>query len=231
MKKVLGIAFLALVVAVPAMAANSLTVNGTAALEGSYGLSVNIDGANNTTDAYVVSDHPANETLYRFSFRLNPGTLSMDASGQARFFVIGNIRKPTPDKNFFFVYLMLGQDGWWHLQANARQDDGTFQPWQTTVKVCSVNAGASVPCSTFTNIQITYEWAAASAPGANDGYLKVYRDGGSTPIRTFSNMDNDTQSIESAWFGAIWMANNTQGAAANGSYYFDSFESYRSVQP
>jgi hypothetical protein len=233
MKKlaILFVAVVALAVAAPAMAANSVTVTGQAALEGNYGLQVNLDGANNTGDAYVVTNHPTTEGTFRFSFRIHPGTLNMNASSGFRYFIIGDIRKSTPDRNFFFIYLMKQVNGWWGVQANARQDNGAFPAWQTPVNLCQAT-GATLPCSVYdgVGVELTYEWQKASAPGANDGFLKVYRDG--NLARTFSNLDNDTQDVDSAWFGAIFMTGggqNGDGTQASGAYYFDDFASYRTL--
>ena len=214
--------------AAPAMAANSLTVTAGAALEGDFGLSVNIDGADNNDDAYVVTAHPSGETTYNFSFRVYPGTLNMDASAALRYFVMGNIRKATPDRNFMFIYMMKQADGWWSLQANARQDNGAFQPWQVPVKICNPSAGSAIPCSTIDYVEFRYEWSASTGPGANNGQLLVYRDG--ILARTFSGLDNDTHTVEEAWFGAVFMANpthNSPGVQASGSYFFDEFVSLR----
>ncbi len=226
MKKIGFLVALVALVAVPGMAANSLSVTGAAALEGNYGLQVNIDPANNTTDAYVVTDHPDHETTYNVEFRIHPGTLSMNTTNAFRFFVIGDIRKETPDRNFFFVYILKTQDGWWRVQANARNDNGAFPPWQNSVALCS-DPGGSLPCSGVSYVTIRLEWQASTGPGANNGSMKIYRDG--VLARTFSNLDNDTQSVGASWWGAIFMTNGGQNGPtpATGHYYFDSFVSTR----
>lgn len=218
-------------VATSAMAANSIAVTGAAALEGSFGLGVTLDPASNLNDTYVSTQHPNGETIYRFGFLVHPGTLTMDASAGFRFFVMGNVRKATPDRNFFFVYMLRTADGWWRVQANARNDNGSFPAWQASVAICGVNPGSVVPCATTPSVHIMYEWKASSASGANDGFLRVYREG--VLVRTFSNLDNDTQTVEEAWFGAIFMANGTHNGPtpASGTYNFDSFESYRDLMP
>lgn len=216
--------------AVPAMAANSVAVTNAAALEGNFGLAVDITGGSNLTDAYVVTAHPDGETTYNFSFRLHPGTLNMDAAAAARSFIIGNVRKLTPNRNFLFVYLMEQRNGWWGVQANARNDNGAFPAWQTPVNVCNPSPSSAVPCSSIdgTGVEIRYEWGAATAPGANNGFFRVYRNG--VLARTFANLDNDLQTIEEAWWGAIFMGGGTQNSPstqADGTYYFDSYESTR----
>ncbi len=214
--------------AAPAKAANTLTVTGAAALEGSFGLSINIDGASNLNDTYVVTSHPTGETTYNIEFRVAPGSLTMDASAGLKFFLLGDIRKATPDRNFYFIYMMKQMDGWWSLQANTRQDNGSFPAWQVPVKICHPTNPALLCSSIGTDgVLFRYEWVASTGPGMNNGSLKVYRDG--ILARTFSGLDNDTQTVEEGWFGAIFMSNGTHngGAAANGSMFFDSFVSTR----
>jgi len=242
MKKLMVVIAVAAIVSFTgtAMAANNLTVNGTAALEGSYGLSVNIDGTDNLGDAYVVSDHPANETLYRFKFLLNPGTFQMDVGAAPyRYLLMGDgfSAGGTPP-HFLFVWLMETSSGLWRLQANARLDAGGFQEWDLALPLCD-QAGGAIDCSTIGPIPIQVEWAAATSPGANNGYIKVGRswDGGVTFTNYIdvTGMDNDEYDIDAAWFGAIFMANathnNPSGANGAGSFYFDGFESYRSTAP
>lgn len=229
--------------AVPAFAANQLLVTSTAALPGSVpqpgvtcsgdgqpgpcGLEVVIDDFANTNDTYVVTSHPNAEATYNFSFDIYPNTLDMDTSSAFKYFVIGNIKKTlggAVPRSFFFVYILQTRDNWYGVQANARQDTGAFAPWPLLISLCGPD-GSSLPCSSIEKVNIRYEWAAATAPGANDGFLKMYRN--DVLVRTISGLNNDEQTIDEAWFGAIWMANNTQGAAANGSFYFDNFVSTR----
>lgn len=229
MRRILVTLAALVLLAAPALADNLLDVSTTAALEGTYGLGIVIQGGDNLTDTYVVSEHPEGETTYNFSFRIHPGTLNMDATNAFRSFVIGNVRKATPDRNFLLIYLMKGRDGWWSVQANTRRDNGTFPPWQNPVPICHPSPTSVVPCSSIASgVEIRYEWAAATSSGANNGFLRVYRDG--NLARSFLNLDNDTQTVESAWFGAIFMANGSQNSVAtqaNGTFYFDSFVSAR----
>lgn len=226
--------------ALPAAAANQLLVTSAAALPGSVaqpgvtcsgdgqpgpcGLEVVVDGGANTNDVYVVSSHPNAETTYNFSFYIDPNDIVLDSK---KYFAIGNIRKTdAPNRNFFFVFLRKsGQGGhYWEIQVNARRDNNTFPAWQQAVKICG-DATTPIPCDTVGPQEFRVEWAAASGPGANDGTLRVYKNG--LIKQEWTGLDNDTITIDEAWFGAIWMANNTQGANCDGSYYFDTFTSTR----
>jgi hypothetical protein len=226
--------------AVPAFAANQLLVTSAAALPGSVaqpgvncsgdgqpgpcGLEVVIDDYDNVNDTYVVTSHPNAETTYNFSFYIDPNDIFLQSK---KYIAIGNLRKTNlPNRNFFFVYLRKSGSGghYWEIQTNARLDNGAFPAWHVPVKICG-DATTTIPCDTVGPQEFRIEWAAATAPGANDGFLRVYKNG---TVRTeWTGLDNDTLDIDEAWFGAIWMANNTQGVAANGSFYFDTFTSTR----
>jgi hypothetical protein len=224
--------------AVPAFAANQLLVTSAAALPGSVaqpgvncsgdgqpgpcGLEVVIDDNANTNDTYVVTSHPNAETTYNVSFYIDPNDIFLQAK---KFFAIGNIKKTDPPlRNFFLIYLRKSGSGghYWELQTNARDDNGNFMPWQTAVKICG-DATTTIPCDTVGPQEFRFEWAAA--PGANDGFLRIYKNG-SLKVE-WTGINNDTITIDEASFGAIWMANNDQGVAANGSFYFDTFTSTR----
>ena len=229
-----------LVIGVPAFAANELKVTSAAALTGSVpqpgvtcsgdgqpgpcGLEVVIDDNANTNDTYVVTSHPNAEKTYNFSFYIDPNDIFLASK---KFFNIGNLRKTNaPNRNFFFVALRKSGSGghYWEIQTNARVDDGTFPVWLQPVKICG-DSTTTIPCDTVGPQEFRIEWAAATAPGANDGFLRVYKNG--SIRQEWTGLNNDTYDIDEAWFGAIWMANNYQGAAANGSFYFDTFTSTR----
>ena len=205
-----------------AFAANSLDVNANAALQGSFGLEVLIDGADNLGEAYVVSDHPVTETTYNFKFLIDPTNLTAAAE---RFFIMGSIKKTDPPvRNFLLIYLRRSGNGqFWEIQSNVRDDSNSFQAWQAPIKICG-DAGTAIPCTSVAPVEFEFQWQAASAPGANDGSLRILKNG--TVRVEFLNIDNDAQTIDEALFGAIFMSNATQGNAA-GSYYFDEFVSTR----
>jgi hypothetical protein len=67
------------------------------------------------------------------------------------------------------------------------------------------------------------EWRAATASGANDGYLTLWIDG--TQQANLSTIDNDTWRVDRARLGAL----SSLDAGTSGTYYFDAFESRRST--
>ena len=91
MKKLLGFAVLLALVAMPASAASSLAVNPAAAMNGTnFGLQVNVDNGAGSNDAYVLSDHPVDEShiLFRFWIKPMPG-FSLSQTANSNFIRIG----------------------------------------------------------------------------------------------------------------------------------------------
>ncbi len=224
MKKVSLLVALAALVAVPAMAANTLAVTGAAALEGNYGLAVTHDGS--TNDVYVSSTHPNAEPTYNFSFIIYPGTLASPLT--VADYSIGFVKSTTGTKKWFIPIYLRRQNAFWTIQTNVRQDNNSFAPWQTAVKVCG-DASTTIPCTDpfYTDgVEFEFRYTAASAPGANDGTLEVYKDG--TLRKTFSGLDTDQRLVDEIRWGAIFQGDTNNHPPGNGgTYYFDSFVSTR----
>ena len=82
-------AFGLLVASSAAWGAAGVTVNGTAAMNGtSFGMSVNLDGT--ATNAFVVSQHPTDETHFLFRFFINPGTVNITPGTALRIGAVGD---------------------------------------------------------------------------------------------------------------------------------------------
>jgi hypothetical protein len=182
-----------------------------------------IDGpSNNGNPVYVASEHPNAEATYNFSFWIFPNYITMDPTGE---FVIGvGRREGTGTRNIFFVYMRKTSNGlYWTVQSNAREDNGLFQSWKSPVKICGVPS-TSIPCATTGPIEFAFEWGAATAPGAGDGYWRVYKNG--SLKKEWAALDNDTFRVDETRFGALFMQNHSVGNTT-GSYYFDTFSSNR----
>ena len=67
------------------------------------------------------------------------------------------------------------------------------------------------------------DWKAATAAGANNGYLTFWIDG--TQQANLTGVDNDTRRIESVRLGLV----NGVPSGLNATFYFDGFESRRST--
>lgn len=203
-----------LLAAGPALAVNELDVTNAAAQNGTtWGLAIEIDGS--TNNVFVESAHPTDETHYLIRFWLDPEVLSLDENSAVRFGGIG-------DDNATFgqhVLLFLRRDNpgsvnQYLLNAWGRSDTGNY------VFMGSLFFG--FPTNPLPR-QIEVEWTAASAPGANDGSLRVTRVGG--PQFIVNSMDTDQINVDNIRIGAL--AGSGASAAAPSALYFDEFESYR----
>ena len=67
------------------------------------------------------------------------------------------------------------------------------------------------------------DWRASSAAGANNGGLTLWIDG--VQQANISNVDNDTRRVDRARLGAVTGVD----VGTLGTYFFDAFESRRSI--
>jgi hypothetical protein len=220
MKKVLiCLAALACIAVPAAQAATSISVVGAAALEGSFGMRAHFDGT--TSAAYVQDNSPNNEKNYFFSFKLRRDALTMTPSvlnvtnhTQQLFTAFNTESSPTGANIAIRVNIFSNQTGAgqpFAIHAFPRLDDGSFD--------------TRLAVNTLSGIhQYTIEWHASSAPGANDGSMKFYRD--QVLSKQGSGYDNDTWAINMVRFGVP----NTADATAAGDLDLDSFVSTRTPQ-
>jgi len=207
---------LAFVFVAPAIAQNSLSVTNAAAIDGTYGLEVTMDGSSNK--AFVRDESPADEHVYRATFKIDMNNLAM-TDGDWHYVATFRAEPGGPDSNPSARNLMRiiiryreGQANPYKIRFVARNDNGTWnQP-----------GGHSLPPSGSSTI--TVEWQAASAPGANDGFGRFYRNG--VLRATASGLDNDTW----AGIGSATLGVDQVDAGTSGSMYYDSFESFRTLQ-
>lgn len=206
---------LCLVGAQVATASSTVTVIPGAAMEGSFGMRLTLDGAGG--NAFVQDNSPTAESIYFASFNIRDnGCLPPNGQGFAVIRTWQNEGTPptTPVFRISFFNNAASSATQRVLYALAWQDNGL------TVPVGS-ETFASPPGNTP---RFTYEWKAATAPGANNGYLKTYKN--AVLRKTIANIDNDTQSIGVIRMGGM---GNT-GATAACSLDFDAFVSTRTPQ-
>ncbi len=197
---------LALIFATTGLAANDLAVNADAAIDGLYGLEVLVDGSANP--AFVADTHPTQEVAYRASFRIGHNGLSM-AEGTSHAVFLG--RMANGGGNVLRLF-MVRQGANYKLRCRWKRDTGgtgfcgqlTFAPVHT---------------------RVTVEWAAATAPGADDGLVRLFKGDALKAEKT--TLDNDTLVIDTARLGL------PQAAAATtvGSFFLDDFASFRTLSP
>lgn len=226
MKKLLGIvaAVTLITLAGPAFAANNLAVTAAAAIDGSYGLAVTIDG-DTPTAVYVEDDSPNNEKTYRATFKVNMNnylmTYSASSTERQSMFKLrdldGTIANPLA------ANIRMGGDGTLKLYIKIKDDDnstGIFVTNDATPRAFETNLPATGP------VTITIEFQGSSAVGVNDGIVKLYKNG--VLKRSHTGLSFDTANVDRIQWGALGIR---AGHHSSGTFYLDSFESYRTLTP
>lgn len=224
----------------PAMA-DSLTVNATAAMNGTnYGLEVAHD---NSSVAYVQDDTPAGESIYRFSYLFDPNSVAGTGSGDWTMTLFGAMG-PNPRPN----------NG-----ANPCPLNANIPVFPMRVTLIATGAGSSTPVVRATMMSNICGVVGASAfvlspsgPAKICGYfiqgvgpvpgpqspgevgIAVVGTGDACPsdgdpsYKTVST-NNDEHNVTLARMGSL--GTNGFGAGENGSVYYDEFESFRTLAP
>jgi RHS repeat-associated protein len=107
--------------------------------------------------------------------------------------------------------MLSSESGVYKLQAQAQNN---AESWIEGAAVDTLDAAQL----------IEVEYKAASAAGANDGYLKLWIN--DSLVDTISNLDNDTYLIDTTSLGVV----GSLDAGTSGTVYFDAFESYKTVR-
>jgi RHS repeat-associated protein len=165
-----------------------------------FGLKVVI---NDTTGTYVRDSSPVNETRYRARFYFHPNNISM-GDGDSHVIFRGT---PSTDYTFELLFSYSTANGY-QLTAQVRKDDNTWV------------VSSPYPISNAAHF-IEIDWAAATAPGVNNGFLTLWID--NDLQQSLTGIDNDTKRMEQARLGAV----SSIDATTSGTYYFDAFESRR----
>jgi len=193
----------------PAFAANTIMVNGTAALEGSFGLEVIQDGSTNQT--YVQDNSPSTEVCGKILFRIDPNSFPL-IPGQEQSVIHGQGSDPGGGTGVFRVNLVLSTGGSYRIRAHARIDDnGPAADWARTNAVTIGDAPR----------QIQMDWCKATAPMANDGWIRITRvDNGA--FEEVTGIDSDQRDWRRTKLGATQLVK-----PVTGSYYLDDFQAFR----
>jgi len=178
----------------------NLSVTAAAALVGTRGLQAVI---NDNNSMYVNDDTPNAEPRYRARFYFDPNSISM-ANGNAHYIFYGYMGTTTVVLRIEFRFSSRN----YQLRAGLNDDSGT---WRT---------------SDWFNISdaphfVEIAWQAATAAGANNGYLTLWIDGAQRANLT--RVNNDTRRIDRVRLGPVSGIDN----GTRGTYYFDAFESRR----
>jgi hypothetical protein len=197
----------------PAMADNTISVEPQGAvpnepcnLEGSFGLAVRLDGSGD--QALVQDNTPDMETTFRARFRIDPNSITMPAG--ANHVVMGG---NGPIGSVLRVWLLRDVGGTtYRVRAHARNDPAEPESYTRTNAITIGDAAR----------EVEVEWAASSAPGADDGFVTIRRiDNGASATET--GINNDEQLINRALFGAV----TSMDAGDLGAYCLDDYSSFR----
>jgi ELWxxDGT repeat protein len=180
-----------------------LSVQAAAALHGTVGLAAHVD---DTASLFVTDESPNNEPRYRARFRLDPNGFDPgEANGKLRVRVFVAFEEDPTVRLVTLVLRRIG--GQYSLMGRVRLDDGTR---------------AQTPFFTLTDamhmVEIDWQWS--QGPDANNGAFTLWID--EIPVSILSGLDNSAGLVDFARLGAM-----TVKPGANGTLYFDEFESRR----
>lgn len=199
--------------------ASSLAVTGAAALEGSYGLAVTMDGG---SPAFVETNTPDGESIYRATFLIDINNTfnqtTADTNGN-NYITIGQAlgNNPQGDTPVYWpamrLYLM-NRD----VAPYCRARLGVYSNINSRLLVNPVG----IDCSG--TVRLTIEWMAG---GAGTGLARLSSESPVIGPRVGErNLNNQLTNIQ---FFRIGHAVGTSPVTVSGTTYFDSFESYRTL--
>jgi hypothetical protein len=247
----------ALILAVTGLAvgaqAASIDVNTDAALEGTYGLEVIMDGV--ADGAYVVDTTPTNETTYRARFLIDllPGdvdefsfeygfpqpTPSLRQRAYHMIFSTKDLDQPGgPARQHVSVLLKKFEDGtpYGRYKVWARVYDPDHAKAAVDGYVYSTSANEALEVNLPKSaagfpVIVQIEFQSESSDGAGDGIFSLTRATNFDPNlfegKTMTDLTNFDKNMDQVELGAP--SGVDDGSA--GSYYIDSFESYRTLAP
>lgn len=177
-----------------------LAVTEAAAINGTYGMAVLIDG---TGAIYAQDDTPTGLTTYRAGFYIDPNGLTMADNDE--FNVFRAVKEA--DTTCFIVALKYTTVGGYFIRALDRTDAGNFS------KATSDYAITDAPH------RVDVYWTASTGVGANNGTMALYIDG--VFKQTVTAIDSDTEVVDFVRLGAT----QNIDVGTSGTFYIDDFES------
>jgi hypothetical protein len=179
-----------------------LSVVNWASMRGSgYGLAALVD---DTNPIFVQDNSPVNAGRYRMRFYLNPYNFNPgESQSHFRTRVFLGLDE-TPQRRVLAVILRR-QGGVYSLAVRVRRDDNS----QADTSFFTINAAAH-------SIEIDFQ--RATAPGANNGTLRLWID--DVLRQTLSGIDNDQAGVDHVRMGALSVK-----TGATGTLLFDEMES------
>ena len=173
-----------------------------AAIVGNYGLDALID---DNHPLYVGDHSPNSESRYRARFYFDPNSITMN-NGNAHSIFVGYVNTSTAVLRVELRY--FGNN--YQIRVGARNDGSgwKYSGWVTIID--SPHA-------------IEFDWRAATARNANNGYLTLWIDGAQQAH--VSGIDNNTRRIDAVRLGAV----SGVDSGTRGAYYFDEFVSHHTT--
>jgi hypothetical protein len=160
---------------------------------------------NDTHSLYVQDDTPSAENRYRARFYLD--TNGFDP-GEASFHFRTRIFLAFDPSGLRVITIVLKrQAGAYSIGGRVRRNDGT----RADTGFFPITDGPHF---------VEFDWRRSTAPGASNGALQLWIDGGS--VATLSGVDNDFNPVEFVRLGALALKTGAAGAL-----YYDQFESRR----
>jgi hypothetical protein len=189
---------------------NTVFVDENAALEGGFGLAVDLNGA--ADRVYVQDNTPTDETVYRAEFLFRRSTLEM-TSPNNHVILLGMQENPSPPHTgvIRLVIVRVG-DGRYFIRAFAFQNTGAYR----------FVGGTGVGTNPNAIWRIGVEWQ-VSDPGQDNGVLRLYKNGGLQVERL--DLINEGQEVDFVRLGAVAFLDGS----TNGQYHVDSFSSFRTL--
>jgi hypothetical protein len=184
-------------------------VTTTGKIRGNYGLEVQFAG--DTSDCYVLDNSPSGETTYSVTFMINNQlTVLTDAHSILRAQGIGAA------STAFQVVLRKAHTGVDYLFIYAFRDNNT----RSRVLL------AITPATKQQYYKI--DWQASSAPGANDGFLRIFKADAQENwncLKEVIGIDNDARVVDQLYLGSYAGID----PSTTGWISFDNFASFRSI--
>ncbi len=182
---------------------DGLQITTNAALSGGAGLEALVDDRN---DLWVQDLSPDGEKRYRARFFFDPSSLAMNEKSLHNIF---RAYSSSPWKGVVTIQLRRKSGQYW-LRTRAGRDSGS-------------DLNGSWVAVESRKMAIEFDWLAASAPGQNDGYLRLFVD--QALVIETTGIDNDERVVDFVRLGIFGGIDD----GTLGLCYFDDFVSHHTT--
>lgn len=234
----LGLVVMAILVLAGASFADTLAVNNAAAMGGTgtacggsnCGLAVTHD---NTSAAFVQDDSPASESMYRGSFLFNPNNVNASATRNFRQLIF-SAKGPNPNPGVGNCTTLQFIDPLriWYFPVGGVGQNSTMQIFAFGNQ-CGARGSTRIPIASDQPVKVCFEWSTGnSSTGRVD--LAIVGTTAACPSSgdaawNGADITNGLTSLDFVRMGIP--ATNNFAAGESGTFYFDEFESFRTLTP